>query len=80
MSDTLKSLREKIDALDARLVKLLSERARLAQRVGHVKKGVAVYRPERGASRISTPVRCPTARSSAYTPRSCRSAVRSKTA
>jgi chorismate mutase / prephenate dehydratase len=49
MSDTLKTLREKIDALDARLVKLLSERARLAQRVGHVKKGVAVYRPEREA-------------------------------
>ena len=47
--DTLKSLREKIDALDARLVKLLSDRARLAQRVGHVKKGVAVYRPEREA-------------------------------
>src|SRR5215207_6355435 len=49
MTDTLKNLREKIDALDARLVKLLSQRARLAQQVGHVKKGVAVYRPEREA-------------------------------
>jgi chorismate mutase/prephenate dehydratase len=49
MTDTLKTLREKIDALDARLVKLLSERARLAQRVGHVKNGAAVYRPEREA-------------------------------
>jgi chorismate mutase/prephenate dehydratase len=49
MTETLKKLREKIDALDARLVKLLSERARLAQQVGHVKQGAAVYRPEREA-------------------------------
>jgi chorismate mutase/prephenate dehydratase len=49
MTDTLKTLREKIDALDARLVKLLSQRARLAQQVGHVKQGVSVYRPEREA-------------------------------
>src|SRR6185295_14669694 len=49
MTDTLKSLREKIDALDARLVKLLSARAKLAQEVGHAKGGVGVYRPEREA-------------------------------
>jgi chorismate mutase/prephenate dehydratase len=49
MTETLKKLRDKIDALDARLVKLLSERARLAQQVGHVKQGAAVYRPEREA-------------------------------
>ena len=49
MTDTLKTLREKIDALDERLVKLLSQRARLAQQVGHVKQGAAVYRPEREA-------------------------------
>ena len=49
MTDKLKGLREKIDALDARIVKLLSERARLAQRVGHAKNGAAVYRPEREA-------------------------------
>lgn len=49
MTDKLKALREKIDALDARIVKLLSERARLAQRVGHAKNGAAVYRPEREA-------------------------------
>jgi chorismate mutase/prephenate dehydratase len=42
-------LRERIDALDVRLVKLLSERARLAQQVGHVKQGAAAYRPEREA-------------------------------
>lgn len=49
MTDKLKRLREQIDALDARLLKLLSARARLAQRVGHVKQGAAVYRPEREA-------------------------------
>ena len=49
MSDKLLDLRARIDALDERLVKLLSARARLAQRVGAVKRGVAVYRPEREA-------------------------------
>src|SRR6187402_3727746 len=49
MNDKLKTLRLKIDALDARLVKLLSERARLAQRVGQAKQGAAAYRPEREA-------------------------------
>lgn len=49
MTDKLKGLRERIDALDARLVKLLSARARLAQAVGHLKEGAAVYRPEREA-------------------------------
>lgn len=49
MSDKLLDLRARIDALDERLVKLLSARARLAQRVGTLKRGVAVYRPEREA-------------------------------
>jgi chorismate mutase/prephenate dehydratase len=48
MTDKLKDLRNRIDALDARLVKLLSARARLAQRIGTLKQG-AVYRPEREA-------------------------------
>ena len=48
MSDKLKPMRERIDALDARLLKLLSERARLAQRIGSLKQGGA-YRPEREA-------------------------------
>ena len=48
MSDKLKNLRNRIDALDQRLVKLLSARARLAQRIGTLKQGV-VYRPEREA-------------------------------
>lgn len=48
MSDSLKPLRGRIDALDRRLVKLLSARARLAQRIGRLKEGAA-YRPEREA-------------------------------
>jgi chorismate mutase/prephenate dehydratase len=48
MSDSLKQIRGKIDALDRRLVKLISARARLAQRIGRMKEGAA-YRPEREA-------------------------------
>jgi len=48
MSDKLQQIRKRIDALDKRLVKLLSGRARLAQSIGRLKKGVA-YRPEREA-------------------------------
>ena len=49
MADPLLELRGRIDALDTRLLKLLSERARLAQRIGTLKGGKAVYRPEREA-------------------------------
>lgn len=48
MSDQLKKIRARIDALDDRIVELLNERAALAQEIGHVKSG-AKYRPEREA-------------------------------
>jgi chorismate mutase/prephenate dehydratase len=48
MTDTLSTLRRQIDALDERLVKLLSARGRLAQRIGRLKHG-PIYRPEREA-------------------------------
>lgn len=48
MTERLKEIRNQIDALDERLVGLLNERARLAQAIGHLKKGSA-YRPEREA-------------------------------
>jgi chorismate mutase/prephenate dehydratase len=48
MSERLRAIRARIDALDERLVKLLSARARLAQRIGRLKDGGA-YRPEREA-------------------------------
>lgn len=54
MDDRLKPLRERIDALDARLLDTLSERARLAQQVGEIKRELQapVYRPEREAQVI----------------------------
>jgi len=48
MSDQVIQIRKQIDALDKRLVRLLSARARLAQRIGQLKEGAA-YRPEREA-------------------------------
>ena len=48
MNDSIKGIRNRIDALNRRLVKLLSARARLAQRIGRLKEGAA-YRPEREA-------------------------------
>ena len=49
--DKLKPLREQIDALDAQLLNLLNERAKVAQQVGHVKAetNAPVFRPEREA-------------------------------
>ncbi len=51
MDEQLKPLRESIDAVDRELVRLLNERARLAQQVGHLKQSsnAPVYRPEREA-------------------------------
>lgn len=48
MSDALQKIRQRIDAIDDELLKLLSERARLAQEVGRIKEG-NIYRPEREA-------------------------------
>jgi len=47
--DALKDLRASIDAIDDELLRLWTERARLAQAVGHAKNGAVVYRPEREA-------------------------------
>lgn len=46
---TLEELRKQIDALDRQLVKLLSERARAAQMIGHLKVAtqLPVYEPAR---------------------------------
>ncbi len=47
----LKPLREKIDEVDAQILDLLNQRARLAQQVGHLKANTnaPVFRPEREA-------------------------------
>jgi len=51
MTDKLKPLRERIDAIDAQILSLLSERGQVAQEVGHVKAetNAPVFRPEREA-------------------------------
>ena len=51
MTDKLKPLREQIDRIDAQLLDLLNQRARLAQEVGHVKAETSapIFRPEREA-------------------------------
>lgn len=48
MSKELIKLRDRIDALDTELLRLLNERAKLAQAVGHIKNG-QIYRAEREA-------------------------------
>jgi chorismate mutase/prephenate dehydratase len=49
--DKLLPLRQKIDAIDAQILDLLNQRARVAQEVGHVKAetDAPVFRPEREA-------------------------------
>ena len=45
----LASLRQEIDALDAKLLDLLNRRAAVVRKVGELKGGQRVYRPEREA-------------------------------
>ncbi len=49
--ESLRPLRDAIDAIDAKLVALLNERAHLAEQVGTIKRqvGAPVFRPEREA-------------------------------
>ncbi|MGD9788431.1 MAG: prephenate dehydratase [Sulfuricellaceae bacterium] len=49
MADELQAHREAIDAIDAQVLKLISERAEHAQAIGRIKNGVGIYRPEREA-------------------------------
>ena len=56
----LSGIRERIDAIDARIHELIAERARLAQQVGEAKRGggtVEFYRPEREAEVLRAVVR-----------------------
>jgi chorismate mutase / prephenate dehydratase len=50
MADAIEKLRKEIDGIDDQLLKLINRRAGLAQRIGGVKKGAPVYRPEREAA------------------------------
>jgi chorismate mutase/prephenate dehydratase len=49
MSDKLKQFRTQIDRLDDELLQLFSQRAALAQQIGHLKNNDTVLRPEREA-------------------------------
>jgi chorismate mutase/prephenate dehydratase len=51
MTDKLKPLRDQIDAIDAQILELLSQRGKVALAVGHVKAETSapVFRPEREA-------------------------------
>ncbi len=49
VDNDLKKLRDQIDAIDDQMLKLVSERARLAHTIGQVKNGGPIYRPEREA-------------------------------
>ncbi len=49
MDDALKALRVRIDGIDDAILKLVSERAGIAQQVGRAKRGEKIYRPEREA-------------------------------
>lgn len=49
MDDEILRIRDRIDAIDAEVLSLISERARCAREIGHLKGESAVYRPEREA-------------------------------
>lgn len=49
MSDELKRLRDEIDAVDSEVLAKLNRRAELAHRIGEIKRGNNIYRPEREA-------------------------------
>ena len=48
MADRLSELRERIDSIDAEMLRLVSERAQCAHEIGQINAG-ALYRPEREA-------------------------------
>ena len=53
MSDPIKTLRSRIDAIDEQLLRLVNQRAQLAREIGELKGDGPVYRPEREAQVIA---------------------------
>ena len=49
MTDRLKALRDRIDALDEEVLRLANARAQIAHEIGTLKQNGAIYRPEREA-------------------------------
>lgn len=52
MTEQLQKLRAQIDQLDDELLKLVNQRAKLAQQIGHLKEDGTIFRPEREAQVI----------------------------
>jgi len=53
VSENIKPLRDRIDAIDEQLLQLMNQRADLAREIGKLKGGGPVYRPEREAQIIA---------------------------
>ncbi|MGA8865223.1 MAG: prephenate dehydratase [Gallionella sp.] len=53
MSEKLRQLRDQIDRLDDEMLKLVNQRAALAQQIGHLKDDGVILRPEREARVLS---------------------------
>lgn len=53
MNDAIKTLRERIDAIDQQLLELMNQRASLAREIGELKGDGPIYRPEREAQVIA---------------------------
>jgi chorismate mutase / prephenate dehydratase len=49
VTDPLKNLRDRIDAVDDEILRLVNQRAQLARDIGELKGGGPIYRPEREA-------------------------------
>lgn len=52
MADPLKQLRDRIDAIDDDILRLINQRAQVAREIGGLKGGGPIYRPEREAQVI----------------------------
>ena len=53
MNDSIKTLRDRIDAIDQQLLQLMNQRASLAREIGELKGDAPIYRPDREAQVIT---------------------------
>jgi len=58
MTDPLKHLRDRIDAIDDDILRLVNQRAQLARDIGSLKGGGPIYRPEREAQVVQRLLDC----------------------
>jgi len=53
VNDSIKTLRDRIDAIDQQLLQLMNQRASLAREIGELKGDAPIYRPDREAQVIT---------------------------